>query len=371
MPGTPRKDVFDPETVGIYHCYSRCVQRAYLCGFDRLTGKDYSYRKDWVRDRLKELAAGFAVDVLDYAVMDNHLHVVLRNRPDIVRTWSNQEVVQRWWQLCPQRRNPDRSPAEPTAVELKMMRSDPEKVAEYRRRLSDISWLMRLLCQPIARRANEESEVTGRFFAHRFNCERIMDEAGLLACCMYVDLNPIRAGVAETPETSAFTSAFERIRGRLQRTQRELATTAKPVSAEWDQDSWLAPIFLDERSDACRAVDPQADSSTDAERRLGNPFPSPRVSDKGFLPITLDEYLLLFEWTGRQMRSDKRGAIPADLAPILTRLQINPDQWIDTVTNFGRLFRTAVGRVDAMREQAARMGRRWLYGVRNCAAAFL
>ena len=77
------------------------------------------------------------------------------------------------------------------------------------------------------------------------------------------------------------------------------------------------------------------------------------------------------EWTGRQMRTDKRGAIPADLAPILTRLQINPDEWIDTVQNFGRLFRTAVGRVDAMREQAARMGRRWLYGIRNCAAAFL
>lgn len=372
MPGTPRKDVFDPDTVGVYHCYSRCVQRAYLCGVDRLTGKDYSYRKDWIRDRLKELAAGFAVDILDYSVLDNHLHVVLRNRPDIVATWSDEEVVERWWYLCPDRRNLDRSPAEPSERELKMMRSDPEKMAEYRGRLSDISWVMRLLCQPIARRANQESQVTGRFFAHRFECERIMDEAGLLACSMYVDLNPIRAKMAETPETSMYTSAFDRIRGRWQRATRELEKPAESVPPEQDQDSWLAPIFLDERSVSYDARDREAESTADGspDSRLGNPFPSPRVSDKGFLSMTLDEYLSLMDWTARQVRSDKRGAIPADLAPILTRLQINPDQWIDTVNNFGRLFRTAVGRVDAMREQASRMGRRWLYGTRNCAAAF-
>jgi len=365
MPGTPRKDVFDPETVGVYHCYSRCVQRAYLCGFDRLTGKDYSYRKDWIRDRLKELAGAMAIDVLDYCVLDNHLHVILRNRPDIVETWSAKEVVERWWHLCPQRRNSDHSPAEPTKLELKTMRSDPEMVREYRARLSDISWLMRLLCQPIARRANKESQVTGRFFAHRFDCERIVDEAGLLACSMYVALNPIRAGMAETPETSVYTSTFDRIQGHFQRTHREMGKPADAVPPKWDQDSWLAPIFLDERSELCGAADRESQDS-----RLGNPFPSPRVSNKGFLPMTFAEHLDLVEWTGRQLRSDKRGAIPADLAPILDRLQINPDQWIHTVQNFSRLFRTAVGRVDAMREQAARMGRQWLYGTRNCATAF-
>ena len=81
------------DVVGIYHCYNRCSQRAFLCGFDPLTQTDFSHRKDWIRNGLKSLAASMAVDVLDYAVMDNHFPVVLRNRPDLVAGWSHEEVV--------------------------------------------------------------------------------------------------------------------------------------------------------------------------------------------------------------------------------------------------------------------------------------
>ena len=94
-------------------CWSRCVRQAFLCGWDPSAGKDYSHRKTWVRDRLKQLAAGMAIDILDYAVLDNHLHTVLRNRPDIAEHWSDDEVARRWWQLCPHRRHPDGSAADP------------------------------------------------------------------------------------------------------------------------------------------------------------------------------------------------------------------------------------------------------------------
>jgi hypothetical protein len=257
-------------------------------------------------------------------------------------------------------------------AELKRLRSDPEQVAEYRLRLSDISWFMRLLCQPIARRANQESNVTGRFFAHRFNCQRLVDERALLACSMYIDLNLVRAGVAETPETSQFTSAFDRIRGRWQRSQREMGKSVDAVSPDEDQDAWLAPLFLDERAAAypISAAPSSPLAQTTAGLGAPCPFPSPRASDKGFLPMTLDEYLSLLDWTGRQIRSDKRGAIPEHLAPIIERLQIAPDHWTDTVRHFGRLFRTAAGGLDAMRRQAASMGRQWLHGIRYCAAAF-
>ena len=84
MPAKPRSEIFDPLVVGVYHCWNRLVRRRFLFGFDRLTGKEFGYRKAWVRERLKQLAGAMAIDVLDYAILDNHLHVVLRNRPDIV-----------------------------------------------------------------------------------------------------------------------------------------------------------------------------------------------------------------------------------------------------------------------------------------------
>ncbi len=217
MPSKPRSDVFDPDEVGVYHCWNRLVQRRHLFGFDRLTGRDYSYRKGWVRDRLKQLAGAMAIDVLDYAVLGNHLHVVLRNRPDLVSTWSDEEVVRRWWLVCPLRRNRDGTIPEPKPCELGLLRQQAD---QYRARLSDISWFMRLACQPIARRANQEDEVDGRFFAKRFDCRRLETWADVLSCSIYVDLNVIRAGLAETPETSEFTSAFDRIRRAGKRCRR-------------------------------------------------------------------------------------------------------------------------------------------------------
>jgi hypothetical protein len=189
---------------------------------------------------------------------------------------------------------------------------------------------------------------------------------------MYVDLNPIRAGKAESPETSEYTSALDRIRGRWQRTERELVGGAQLVPPEHDQDAWLAPILLDERAAAAVLEGQPAALPADAPAapHQSNPFGSPRPSNKGFLPMSLEEYLSLLDWTGRQLSSDKRGAVPCQLAPILERLRIDSERWIDTVRDFGHLFRTAVGRSESVREQASRMGRRWLQGVHNCAAAF-
>jgi REP element-mobilizing transposase RayT len=84
MPRIPRKHVFDPDEVGIYHCINRCVRRAFLCGTDGSSAKCFDHRKGWIQDRLEFLAGRFAVDVLGFAVMGNHVHVIVRNRPDVV-----------------------------------------------------------------------------------------------------------------------------------------------------------------------------------------------------------------------------------------------------------------------------------------------
>ena len=104
---------------------------------DVLTGKSFEHRREWIQAKLEELASSFGIDCLSFSVMSNHLHVILRNRPDVVETWSNDEVARRWWQLFPQRRNAEGQAAEPTEFDLKAY-SHPKRVAQLRRRLSDI-----------------------------------------------------------------------------------------------------------------------------------------------------------------------------------------------------------------------------------------
>src|SRR5262245_53501201 len=147
------------------------------------------------------------MDVLGFAVLSNHLHVVVRNRPDVVQNWSDLEVARRWWYVFPKRRDKAGNPKPPTDVELQMIMADPERFAEIRQRLSSVSWFMRCLVEPIARSANREDLCTGRFWEGRYRCQPILDESALAACLAYVDLNPIRAGPAEPPETSRVPSA--------------------------------------------------------------------------------------------------------------------------------------------------------------------
>ncbi len=253
MARIPRKELIDEDQVGVYHCVQRCVRRAYLCGRDPLSGQDYEHRRGWIQQRLEFLAGQFGIDVLSFAVLSNHLHLVVRNRPDVVRGWSDEEVARRWWNLCPQRRNPDGSPAELEAHELRMLLADGQRLGEYRRRLSSLSWLMRCLAEKIARRANREDNCTGRFWEGRYRCQRLLDESAVLACSVYVDLNPIRAGVAATPETSLYTSAYQRIharrprrsgqaRRRRPRRSRPSARGSRPPNVT--RDDWLSPVEL-------------------------------------------------------------------------------------------------------------------------------
>ena len=176
----------------------------FFCGDDPVTGQNFDHRKQWVEDRLQELSATMAV-------------VLVRTRPDLAAQWSDEEVARHWWQLFPKRRDEQGRPAEPEDHELAMLLADAEAVAERRRRLSSLSWFMRCLSEPIARRANKEDGVSGRFFEGRFKCQKLLDEAAILACSVYVDRNPVRAGIADTPEQSTHTSAYQRIQGRQQR----------------------------------------------------------------------------------------------------------------------------------------------------------
>src|SRR3984885_10806390 len=95
MPKYARRQIVVEDTVAVYHCVARCVRRAFLCGIDPYTGRDYSLRKEWILDRMRELAGLFAIEVCGNSVMSNHLHLVLRIRPDIAEQWSADEGAPR------------------------------------------------------------------------------------------------------------------------------------------------------------------------------------------------------------------------------------------------------------------------------------
>ena len=333
-----RAELFDPLEVSVMHCINRCVRRCFLCGEDPATGRNYEHRKVWLEERLKFLAGQFGIDVLAFAIMSNHFHLVLRNRPDVVATWSDREVARRWLHVCPVRKNNDGTPAEPSEPELNAICNVPERLAEIRRRLSDISWFMRMISESIARRANAEDETNGRFWQGRFKAVKLCDEAAILACSVYVDLNPIRAALAETLEASEFTSAQRRIES-LARNTAQNVSTALP-------DSWLAPIDLQESR---VAPGPQGSASTR------------RASDKGFLPLTTLEYLALVEWTGRQVVFGK-SQIPAHLPPLLARLGIAADDWLPLAQNFGKLFHRVAGSSPSLERLTRQSTRRYRRG---------
>ncbi|QEH35209.1 hypothetical protein OJF2_37560 [Aquisphaera giovannonii] len=410
------------DEVGAYHCVQRVVRRAALCGADRATGQDFGHRRDWIRGRLEQLAGAFAIEVAGFAVMDNHLHLVLRIRPDLAAAWDDAEVAGRWAAIFPgppparpgvggtasaaapasASAAEGHGPADPPAPARAMTPADAARLAELRRRLADLSWFMRALAEPIARRANREDGCTGRFWQGRFRCTRLLDEAALLACMAYVELNPVRAGIAEAPDRDGRTSACERAAALLAaqagapptagaapyrpggvpgdpadgstspatgvapRAAGAGAIAAAAIPGE-PRDAWLSPIELVDR-DAPAISRPPAGSPPPAAPRSSRPRRR-RASDRGLLPMTAAQYLELLDWAGRQSRPGG-GTIPATLPPVLDRLGLGAESWPAAACDLFARPRRAVGSAASLRAEAARAGRRWLHGISACRIAF-
>lgn len=371
----PRSHYVQEGQEAVYHCFSRCVRRAFLYGFDALTRRDFSHRKAWLVDRLRYLAAIFAIEVCAYAIMENHYHAILRTRPDIVALWSDREVATRWLTLFPRHRDLTGTPIPPDEKEICALADCPERIAELRRRLSNLSWFMGRLNEFIARAANKEDQVKGRFWEARFKCQALLDEAATAACMVYVDLNPIRAGLAGTPEESNFTSIQERIRAWQKETMATASVPAKP-SQEVPSGSLGGAISMPDKAAAISNPIPEPVSAVRSladGTALSACWLCPISSDserRGILPMTTAEYFDLVDKSGRMMRSDKRGAVDADLAPILLRIGANPEAWLETISRFGSRFRLAAGMLSSLRNFADQLGRRWLVGIATARAAF-
>ncbi|QDV26582.1 hypothetical protein [Aureliella helgolandensis] len=366
MARTKRSEVFAADEIAVVHVMNRVVRRCFLMGEDPVSGKNFDHRKRWIEAELVRSAASFGIDLIAFSLLCNHMHMVLRSRPDVVETWTDAEVARRWLMLCPVRKDKSGHAAEPSECELNSIRLNPERLNEIRRRLSDISWWMRLLCQRIAQRANREDGVEGHFWQSRFRGVRLIDEQAILAAAVYVDLNPIRAALAETIEESDFTSAQRRIRslsqeakspiGKISSTTPSTSLVATRESPEGKGRSPKTPSETEpSRSDRCLApveIDELRDSLGAMPSRSRD-----RCSDKGFTSMTSSEYVELLDWTARQIVKGKRGATPATAPSVLQRLGMEPTAWCELSKSFGILFSLVAGQpqhVDAFRSRLRR-----------------
>jgi len=313
-----RAQQIDLSVTPYYHCINRCVRRAFLCGEDAHTGKSYEHRREWISRKIKDLSGVFAIDVAAYAVMSNHYHIVLRVAQEEAEAWNSLEVIKRWGEFftLPVLVSRFLKGECTTSAELKAV---DEIIEIWRIRLYDISWFMRLLNEYIARESNKEDKVTGRFWEGRFKSQALLDEQALIACMAYVDLNPIRADMAKTPETSDFTSIQERIKKAM-------------------------------RKQKCILL----------------AFQDRAQNNETAIPFEHNDYLELVDWSGRAILNHKRGSIPSNTPPILSRLGIDEKDWINHIHYFERQFPTVAGNIDKLRQLAEDTSRRWIKGM-GCA----
>jgi REP element-mobilizing transposase RayT len=306
----PRSELICIEDTPYYHLTSRCVRRAFLCGVDKDTGKDYQHRRGWIENRIRILSSLFGIDICGYAVMSNHIHVVCQLCPEQIECLSDREVVSRWRRLYQGSVMVQKWSKDETLIEAEQTLVKAA-ITEYRQRLSSISWFMKCLNEPIARQANKEDGCTGHFWEARYKSQPLLTEEALLSCMAYVDLNPIRANMAQSPENSDYTSIKERIKPCFQ-----------------------LDVAVKEQIElgALRHFNLSLKPLSQFEGTVKN------QPQKGIL-FSLTDYLELVDYTGRAIAPNKRGAIELNLPPILNRLCLDRITWLQNCSEFEKRYR--------------------------------
>ena len=315
------------QDTSFYHLISRCVRRAYLCGIDKYDNKSYEHRRQWMVNRIRFLSSVFAIDIAAYAVLSNHYHVVAHVNEAEALAWSDEDVCQRWSQLYGIHPLVARWQAG-LCTSTAGIDSALTIVNKWRGRLSDISWFMRNLNEHIARKANKEDECKGHFWEGQFKSQALLDEKALLACMAYVDLNPIRAGMANSIKSSEYTSIFERYQGKASR-EDDISTlpfTLKPLLG-----------FI-------------------GNEHKGQP---------SGIAFSLLDYFTLVEATGQVIRADKRGSIDENHLPLLVELGISGDDWLNLAQDFGKQYHQAVGSLAELSAYALHTDKKWITGQRQ------
>lgn len=316
----PRKAQIDLNLTPFYHVINRCVRRAYLCGEDQSSGKNFDYRRAWLLDRVKFLASKFTIDIVCYAVMDNHYHLILHVKKDLPKDFSMNEVLSRWLSVYGGNllaksylRGDELSESEMVTL--------CETAEIWRKRLFDISWFMKSLNENISKTANKEDECTGSFWEGRFKSQALLGMEAILRTMVYIDLNPIRAKIVDTLEGSDFTSIQERIKA-YKNSKKQNNITSQP-------------------SDLLK-------------------FSNNIESDQ--IPFELEDYIELLSYSARDLVSGNIDFFEKTPPKLLTSLNISQNMWNLVIRNFTHNFGYFIGSEYDLHKLAILHNVRWHKG---------
>lgn len=313
----PRRQLIDLSVSKIYHCISRCVRQLSL--LDGTSGKRSCGvdRKAWIEQRLKVLSESFAISVAEYAIMGNHLHILVRLNPDAISTWTEEEVFLRWLKANPQK---DLDPTDQSKLSawINKEKKKPDREKVLRNRLADLGWFMKCLKEPIAKLANAEDNCKGPFWDGRYKSIAVIDEESLLSTAVYIALNPFAANLSGRPENSKFTGLVQRLdhaciagnssKPMLKDTTHRgvISMPEKKVLEVVELDSWLCPL-----------------NDLSGERSVSGKTGGRPGLLRG---LSLVNYLELIDYTSRLRRPGKASLDPR-IPEIFQRLQLCPEQW--------------------------------------------
>ena len=295
----PRKSLISLANSPYHHITSRCVRRSFLCGNDHFSGRSYEHRRQWIVDRIRLLSSIFAIDICSYAVMSNHYHLVVKIDPEQIAQLPLDQIIKRWRCLY---KGPTLIQRYIAGEKLSPAEHDGvlQVVEVWRKRLANVSWFMRLLNFHIALRANKEDQCRGHFWEARFASQALIEDEALLSCMAYVDLNPVRAGIANAPEVSDYTSIQERITPTFDLEDAIREQTNKHQLREFCLD--LKPLL------------PLSGGTNQ--------------NSQSSIPLAFSTYLELLDWTKRAISENIRSGLPMDTPPILGRMRINKKRWL-------------------------------------------
>lgn len=329
-----RTEIANPLYSNTFHITNRCVRKEFLLGDDKSMRGKVRKRRQVVLRRVEALAAAYSIDVLRVSFMENHVHLELRNRPDLVELMSDVEVARRYLMIYPgycqatadaRKTNPDK----PTEEDVQKLAADKKKIKEYRSVLSSISRFMQSLNFYTSKYFNLVDDISGAFWESRYKLKLLLDDLSILLCALYIDLNPIRAGMHFQIEDSEFTSAFYQL----------CADVILSGDPEFDPsklpNAFLTPVTI---------------SPNEADRMRSSL--SNRSSDFGFTEMTSKEYLMVLDLMGRIITKKGTGGIPDSVPPIFERLNLNWDSVVQLVNAYEELFCFFVGTRESLDAKA-------------------